>query len=46
VAKSGFVEAITQLRTGLRLIEDLPDTRERKQRELEIQMGMSLYGDR
>ena len=25
VAKSGFVEAITQLRTGLRLIADLPD---------------------
>jgi hypothetical protein len=41
VAKSGFVEAITQLRTGLRLIADLPDTRERKQRELEIQIALA-----
>jgi hypothetical protein len=41
VAKSGFVEAITQLRTGLRLIADLPDTRERKQRELEIQIAVA-----
>jgi len=41
VAKSGFVEAITQLRTGLRLIPNLPDTRERKQRELELQIALA-----
>src|SRR5207248_7569684 len=41
VAKSGFVEAITQLRTGLRLIADLPDTREREQRELEVQIALA-----
>jgi hypothetical protein len=41
VAKSGFVEAITQLRTGLRLIPDLPDTRERKQQELELQIALA-----
>jgi hypothetical protein len=41
VAKSGFVEAITQLRTGLRLMADLPDTRERKQRELEVQIALA-----
>ena len=37
-AKSALVEAITQLRRGLRLIADLPDTRERKQQELDIQV--------
>jgi tetratricopeptide (TPR) repeat protein len=41
VAKSGFVEAIAQLRTGLRLIADLPDTRERKQEELELQVALA-----
>jgi class 3 adenylate cyclase/predicted ATPase len=41
VAKSGFVEAITQLRTGLRLIAHLPDTRERKQLELELQVTLT-----
>ena len=41
VAKSGFIEAITQLRTGLRLIADLPDTRERKQQELELQVTLA-----
>ena len=46
VAKSGFVEAITQLRTGLRLIADLPDTREREQRELEVQIALRAAGAR
>ena len=41
VAKSGFVEAIMQLRTGLRLIPNLPDTRERKQQELELQIALA-----
>jgi tetratricopeptide (TPR) repeat protein len=41
VAKSGFVEAIAQLRTGLRLIADLPETRERKQEELELQVALA-----
>ena len=40
-ARSGFIEAITQLRTGLRLIADLPDTRERKEQELELQVTLS-----
>jgi class 3 adenylate cyclase/predicted ATPase len=40
VARSGFVEAITQLRMGLRLIPNLPDTRERKQQELELQIAL------
>jgi predicted ATPase len=40
-ARSGFIEAITQLRTGLRLIADLPDTRERKEQELELQITLS-----
>ena len=39
--KSGFVEAITQLRTGLRLIAELPDTRGRKQQELELQIALA-----
>src|SRR5262249_20029222 len=41
VARSGFVEAITQLRTGLRLITNLMDTRERKQQELERQITLA-----
>ena len=41
VAKSGFVEAITQLRTGLQLIPNLPDTRERKHQELELQIALA-----
>ena len=40
VAKSGFTEAIAQLRTGLRVIADLPDTRERKQQEVELQVTL------
>jgi hypothetical protein len=39
VLKSAFVEEITQLRTGLRLIAELPDTRGRKQQELELQIA-------
>ena len=41
LAKSGFVEAITQLTTGLRLIADLSDTRECKQQELELQIALA-----
>jgi class 3 adenylate cyclase/tetratricopeptide (TPR) repeat protein len=41
VAKSGFIEAIAQLKTGLRLIADLPDTRERKQQELQLQITLT-----
>jgi predicted ATPase len=41
VAKSGFVEAIAQLKTGLRLIPNLPDTRERKQHELDLQIALA-----
>jgi predicted ATPase len=41
VAKSGFIEAIAQLRTGLRLIVDLPDTRERDEQELELQVTLT-----
>jgi class 3 adenylate cyclase/tetratricopeptide (TPR) repeat protein len=40
VAKSGFTEAIVQLRTGLELIAELPDTPERKQQELELQVTL------
>src|SRR5262249_39965087 len=40
-AKSGFTEAIVQLRTGLRLIADLPDTLERKQQELELHIALT-----
>ena len=41
VARSGFVEAITQLRTGLRLIHNLLDTHECKQQELELQIALA-----
>jgi len=40
-ARSGFIEAITQLRTGLRLIADLADSRERKEKELEFQVTLA-----
>jgi class 3 adenylate cyclase/predicted ATPase len=40
-ARSGFIEAITQLRTGLRLIADLPDARERREPELELQVALA-----
>jgi predicted ATPase/class 3 adenylate cyclase len=40
-AKSAFIEAIAQLRSGLQLIDELPDSRERKQRELELQVTLA-----
>ncbi len=40
-AKSAFVEAIAKLRRGLQLIDDLPDSGERKQRELELQVTLA-----
>ena len=40
-AKSAFIEAIAKLRRGLRLIEELRDSRERKQRELELQVTLA-----
>jgi len=39
--KSGFIEAIAHLRRGMRLIAELPDSRERKQRELELQVNLA-----
>jgi len=41
VTKSAFVEAIGQLRRGLLLIADLPDTRTRKQQELDLQVTLA-----
>jgi predicted ATPase len=41
VAKSAFVEAIGQLRRGLVLIADLPDTPARKQQELDLQVTLA-----
>lgn len=41
VAKSAFVEAIGQLRRGLLLIADLPDTCARKQQELDLQVTLA-----
>jgi class 3 adenylate cyclase len=41
VAKSAFVEAIGQLKRGLLLIPDLPDTRARKQQELDLQVTLA-----
>jgi len=41
VAKSAFVEAIGQLRRGLSLIADLPDTGARKQQELDLQVTLA-----
>jgi class 3 adenylate cyclase/predicted ATPase len=40
-AKSSFVEAIAKLRRGLQLIDELPDSSERKQRELELQVTLA-----
>jgi class 3 adenylate cyclase len=40
-AKSAFVEAIAQLRRGLQLIDELRDSRVRKQRELELQVTLA-----
>jgi tetratricopeptide (TPR) repeat protein len=41
VAKSAFVEAIAQLRRGLLLVADLPDTRARKQQEIDLQVTLA-----
>jgi predicted ATPase len=41
VAKSAFVEAIGQLRRGLLLIADLPDTVARKQQEVDLQVTLA-----
>ncbi len=41
VAKSALVEAIVQLRRGLALIADLPDTREHKLQELDLQVTLA-----
>jgi DNA-binding winged helix-turn-helix (wHTH) protein/predicted ATPase len=40
-AKSAFVEAIAQLQRGLALIIELPDSAQRKQRELELQVTLA-----
>jgi class 3 adenylate cyclase/predicted ATPase len=40
-AKSAFIEAIAKLRRGLQLIDQLHDSRERKQRELELQVTLA-----
>jgi class 3 adenylate cyclase len=40
-AKSAFIEAIAQLRRGLQLVAELPDSRERKRRELELQVTLA-----
>jgi class 3 adenylate cyclase/predicted ATPase len=39
--RSAHVEAGVQLRRGLRLVADLPDTRERKQQELELHVTLA-----
>jgi class 3 adenylate cyclase len=41
LTKSGFTEAVAQLRTGLRLVADLPETREGKQYELVLQVTLT-----
>jgi predicted ATPase len=40
-AKSAFIEAIAQLKRGLHLTAKLPDSRERKQRELELKVNLA-----
>ena len=40
-ARSAMIEAEAQLRKGLLLISDLPDSRERKQRELDLQVTLA-----
>jgi class 3 adenylate cyclase/predicted ATPase len=40
-AKGALVEALSQLKRGLRLIADLPDTLERKRQELELQVALA-----
>ena len=41
MAKSAVHEAIAQLRRGLGLLEGLPETRERQQLELDIQVTLT-----
>jgi hypothetical protein len=41
VAKSAVTEAVAQLRRGLSLLDGLPETRERKQLELDIQVTLA-----
>jgi DNA-binding response OmpR family regulator/class 3 adenylate cyclase/predicted ATPase len=41
VARSAFIEAIGQLRRGLLLIADLPDTPARKQQEIDLQVTLA-----
>src|SRR5947209_7175401 len=40
-AKSALVEAIAQLRRGIRLLTDLPVTRERTRQELDLHVAMA-----
>jgi DNA-binding response OmpR family regulator/class 3 adenylate cyclase len=40
-ARSAMLEAEAQLRRGLRLISELPDSRERKQQELDLQVTLA-----
>jgi predicted ATPase len=40
-AKAALIEAISQLRRGLRLIADLPDTPERARQELDLQIALA-----
>jgi class 3 adenylate cyclase/predicted ATPase len=40
-AKAALVEAIAQLRRGLRLIADLPNTPERRRRELDLRVALA-----
>ena len=45
VAKSAVREAISQLRRGLSLLDGLPETRERKQLELDVPVTLALRAD-
>ena len=40
-AKSALVEAVAQLRRGLRLVADLPETREHKQQERDLHIALA-----
>jgi class 3 adenylate cyclase/predicted ATPase len=40
-ARAAVIEAIAQLKRGLRLIPDLPNTRERARQELELQIALA-----
>ena len=39
--RSAYVEAIAHFRRGLALLQDLPDTHERVQQELDLQLGLA-----